>query len=331
MVPKRRTPVPSLPETDDAVTAQQRILVIKHAALGDFVQAMGPFAAIRAHHPGARITLLTTKPYAELGRACPYFNEVWTDPLPKTWDVAGTLKLRRLLRSVKFDMVYDLQTSDRTGTYFHTMGDPPWSGIAHGCDYFHATQDRELMHVLDRQAEQLAMAGIPETPPPDLSWLEADLEPLHPPKHFVLMAPGGSAHRPHGRWPSDRFAALGNLLGLKGIASVVLGTRLDHDAIKVIIGNCPTAMSLADRTPFAAIAALARKAMGAIGNNTGPMQLVAATGCPSVVLFSADGDPALCAPRGAVACLRRDHLSDLPVEDVAAALESGPAALREAA
>ena len=34
-----------------------RVLVIKLAALGDFAQAFGPFAAIRAHHPGARITL----------------------------------------------------------------------------------------------------------------------------------------------------------------------------------------------------------------------------------------------------------------------------------
>ncbi|HVI50694.1 MAG TPA: glycosyltransferase family 9 protein [Candidatus Sulfotelmatobacter sp.] len=313
------------------MATQPRILVIKHSALGDFIQAMGPFAAIRAHHKDARITLLTTKPYAEMGRICPYFDEVWTDPLPKAWDVTGMMKLRRLLRSVKFDMVYDLQTSERSNSYFHTMGDPPWSGIAHGCEYFHANHDRDLMHVMERQTEQLAMAGIPETPSPDLSWLDADLSALHPPKRFVLMAPGGAAHRPHSRWPSDRFAALGNLLGLKGISTVVLGTRLDHDAIKVIVGNCPTAMSLADRTPFAVIAALARKALGAVGNDTGPMQLIAAAGCPSVVLFSAETDPAVCAPRGAVACLQNESLTDLPVENVAAALESGPAALREAA
>ena len=36
----------------------------------------------------------------------------------------------------------------------------------------------------------------------------------------------------------------------------------------------------------------------AIGNDTGPMHLIAAAGCPSVVLFSRDSDPALCAPRG---------------------------------
>ena len=41
----------------------ERILIIKLGALGDVVLACGPFEAIRKHHPGAKITLLTTKPY----------------------------------------------------------------------------------------------------------------------------------------------------------------------------------------------------------------------------------------------------------------------------
>ena len=47
----------------------RRVLVIKLGALGDFVQGFGPFAAIRAHHPTAHITLLTTRPFAALAEA----------------------------------------------------------------------------------------------------------------------------------------------------------------------------------------------------------------------------------------------------------------------
>ncbi len=50
-----------------------RILVIRLGALGDFVQSFGPFAAIRAHHPDANVTLLTTAPFAELARQAPWF------------------------------------------------------------------------------------------------------------------------------------------------------------------------------------------------------------------------------------------------------------------
>jgi len=307
----------------------KRVLVIKLSALGDFVQAMGPFAAIRAHHPEAKITLLTTKPYVGLAEQSPYFDEVWTDTRPKAWDVAGVMRLRKMLRSAKVEMVYDLQTSDRSSTYYHIMGDPPWSGIANGCSHPHANPDRDLMHTIDRQAEQLAMAGIAPTPLPDLSWVKADIARLLVPRRAVLLVPGGAPHRPGKRWPADRFAALGNQLAAKGLYPVVLGTRADAEAIKVILGNCPHAMSLADQTSFADVVVLARHALGAIGNDTGPMHLIAAAGCPAVVLFSNESDPSLCAPRGRVEVIAAEELGQLPLEQVEAALAEGPAALRD--
>ncbi len=134
-----------------------RILVIKLGALGDFVLAFGPFAAIRAAHPDAEITLLTTPPFAELARAAPWFDRVVTDTRPPPWHLPGLLRLRRALRG--FDRVYDLQTSGRSGWYFRLAGRPAWSGIARGCSLPHANPGRNAMHTLERQREQLAMAG----------------------------------------------------------------------------------------------------------------------------------------------------------------------------
>ncbi|MTJ81184.1 MAG: glycosyltransferase family 9 protein [Telmatospirillum sp.] len=308
---------------------QQRILVIKFSALGDFVQAMGPFAAIRAHHPGARITLLTTKPFVALAEQSPYFDEVWVDSRPRPWEVAGLMRLRKMLRSVKFDMVYDLQTSDRSSSYFHLMGDPPWSGIAHNCAFPHANPDRDLMHTIDRQAEQLLMAGVPSTPAADLGWVSADISRFGLPLRFALLVAGGSPHRPYKRWPAENFAAVARHLAGQGIVPVLLGTHADDEAIRSVTAACGMARSLSGQTCFQDIVVLARDAVGAVGNDTGPMHLIAAAGCPSVVLFSGESDPALCAPRGAVTILRRDELSHLPVEEVVEALAAGPAALRE--
>ena len=54
-----------------------------------------------------------------------------------------------------------------------------------------------------------------------------------------------------------------------------------------------------------------------ISADTGPMHLIAAAGCRSIVLFSHDSDPERCAPRGrSVTVLRRPDLADLPVEAV---------------
>ena len=62
-----------------------------------------------------------------------------------------------------------------------------------------------------------------------------------------------------------------------------------------------------------------------MGNDTGPMHLVAAMGTPSLVLFSDDSDPALCAPRGpsgeeTVRVLRVADLRALAPETVLASL-----------
>jgi ADP-heptose:LPS heptosyltransferase len=299
------------------VTPPPRILVIKLSALGDFVQAMGPFAAIRAHHPDARITLLTTKPYAAMAKASPYFDEVWVDHRPKPWDVPGMLRLRKMLRSAKFQMVYDLQTSERSSRYFHLVqSGTSWSGIASNASHPHDNPDRNSMHTLDRQADQLRMAGIPETPLPDLSWVERDLRKFRLPQRFVLMVPGGAAHRTEKRWPAERYGAIARRLGERGIASVLIGTEEDHKAIDSVLAASKTAMSLADHTDLLDIPAIARQAWAAIGNDTGPMHMAAAAGCRSIVLFSHESDPALCAPRGRVAILRKPNLAQLEVDEV---------------
>ncbi|CCG39784.1 glycosyltransferase family 9 protein [Magnetospirillum molischianum] len=300
----------------------RRILVIKLGALGDFVQALGPFAAIRARFPTASITLLTTRPFVGLARACPWFDEVWIDDKPRFWQIRRLLTLRRRLRGGGFDRVYDLQTSDRSSSYFRLIGGTvEWSGIARGCSHPHANPNRDRMHTIERQREQLAMAGIPDVPPPDLSWVAAGTTTdfgLGDP--YVLICPGGAAHRPAKRWPAERFGAVAARLTKRGLIPVLLGTEAEAEAIATIRATCPKAVDLSGRTGFLDILGLGRSAVAAIGNDTGPMHLIAAAGCPSVVLFSADSNPDLCAPRGRVTILRRPNLADLGEAETTAAL-----------
>ncbi len=299
------------------------ILVIKLAALGDVVQATGPFAAIRAHHAGARIVLLTMKPYADFARQSPWFDEVWVDAKPRLLDLPAMLELRARLLNGGFSRVYDLQTSDRSGWYFHLMrpNPPEWSGIARGCSHPHANPERDAMHTLDRQAEQLRMAGIGQTPPPDLSWAKTDASRFNLPSRFALLAAGGAKHRPAKRWPAERFAALARNLAAKGIAPVLLGTQDDALAIQTVLAACPEAIDLSSRTSFADIACLARMAVACVGNDTGPMHLAAPGGRPCLVLFSSESNPALCAPRGGnVQVLQRSDLAALSVDEVISAL-----------
>jgi ADP-heptose:LPS heptosyltransferase len=306
------------------VTAdRERILVVKLGALGDVVQATGPFTAIRAHHADARITLLTTAPYADFLRPSGWFDEVLVDARPGWRDPRGWAALRRKLRGGDYRRAYDLQTSGRSAIYFRLFwpASPEWSGAVAGCSHRHANPARDAMHTLERQAEQLAMAGIGSVPPPSLDWVAADTSRFELATPYVLLVAGGSQHRPEKRWPAAQFVKLARRLAARGVTPVLIGTRAEAGVNAMIAAFCDAARDLTGATGFADIVGLARGAAAAVGNDTGPMHLVATAGTPSLVLFSQFSDPALCAPWGAdVQALRRPLLAELPVDEVEAAL-----------
>ncbi|HVB68636.1 MAG TPA: glycosyltransferase family 9 protein [Acetobacteraceae bacterium] len=325
--PALSTPAPGRYETGAAshgttTIASDSILVIKLGALGNVVLSLGPMAAIRHHHPEAAITLLTTDPYARWLAGAPWFDRIWSDGRPAWWDAPALLRLRRRLISGGFRRVYDLQTSGRSSRYFHLFpraGRPEWSGIAAGCSHPDRQPHREAMHDIDRQIGQLRQAGITTVAPGDLSWSRADLSDFGLPARFALLVPGSSGHRPGKRWPAAQYGRLAAALAARGITPVVLGTAAERPLAAQIVG-ASGALDLTGRTGFAELASLGRAAEVAVGNDTGPMHLLAAAGCRAVVLFSRESDPALCAPRGSmVTVLQRPDLAALPGEDVLAA------------
>ena len=103
----------------------------------------------------------------------------------------------------------------------------------------------------------------------------------------------------------------------RGLTPVVVGAADESDLGQAIVAEAPSAIALTGRTSLLELGGLARRARIAVGNDTGPMHATAALGCPSLVLFSEESDPARCAPRGdTVGTMRRIRLKDLPVADV---------------
>lgn len=314
----------------------ERILVIKLSALGDFVLALAAMKRIRQAHPKAHITLLTTPPFEALARICPYFNAVDIGGRPESF--RDWMALRKRLKAANYDRVYDLQTSSQSNRIFQILrpNPPAWSGIALGCSLPHGNTLRNGMHTLERQADQLMYAGIwPDAPtepgaapPPDLSWVLKAAPPERPvpgsnkPRPYVMFVPGGSAHRPEKRWPVEKYSELARILYGRGFDIVVIGGPQETELAHAIQRAAPRARDLTGRTDFASVAMLGAKAALAVGNDTGPLHLAAAAGAPTIVLFSKASDPALSAPRGRVAILRSDNLTDLPVAQVAQAVNS---------
>ena len=302
--------------TTAAALHQASILIVKLGAFGNIILSLAAFAAIRQHHRSARISVLTSAAYAEWLRTFPYFDSVLVDPRPAWWDVPALRRLRRMLQDGHYDRVYDLQTSTRSSRYFQLFPPkhrPEWSGIAFGASLPDRDPRRNQLHDTIRQQGQLRQAGITEFPAADLSWCRGDLARFGLPADFALLVPGSSPDRLAKRWPAKQFQALTDRLATQGIACVILGT----DAERGLAAQIPSAINLIGQTSFGDLADLARSARSAVGNDTGPMHLIATAGCKAITLFSNDSDPTQCAPAGPwTRVLQRPNLADLPVEAV---------------
>ena len=169
---------------------------------------------------------------------------------------------------------------------------PEWSGIAFGCALPDRDPRRNVLHDTERQQGQLRQAGITAFPPADLSWCRGDIARFGLPADFALLVPGSSPDRPAKRWPAQRYQALAEHLSGRGIKSVVIGAAPE----KPLAAEIPAAIDLIGQTSFGDLADLARVARFAVGNDTGPMHLIAAAGCPSITLFSNESESrAMCA------------------------------------
>lgn len=299
--------------------SDRSVLIVKLGAFGDFFLAQTAFEAIRRHHAGDRLTLLTIPQLAPLARMSGRFDEVWEDPRGRS--LSAYLAVRRMLRARHFDRVYDLQCTGRTDRYCWLLFPgpwPEWSGTARFASHNDAYPKRRKVPVLERYARQLRPFGIELAPHADLSWLDADVGRFGLDGDYALLIPGSSAGRPDKRWPL--YPALAQALAGRGVRPVVLGTSIEKDLAAAITAACPDALDLTERTNIAEIGALARHAWASVGNDTGPTHLVAAVGGPTVALFSDASNPIHASGRR-VLVHHRPTFDTMDVDGVMAAIE----------
>lgn len=318
---------PALPSRSKATTndhspcAAAPVLIIKLGALGDFFMALPAMRGIRAHHADRPLYLLTIPGLSGLARDSGLFDAVLEDP--KGPFPLGHWRMARLIRDMKCHRVYDLQGSRRTAWYFRLMGGraPEWAGPAPGCALPRPPRPPGA-HRSDWYAAQLSALGIAVPPLEDPAWLWTETESFRLPPSYCLVVAGGSAHRPGKRWPTGRYICLLETL-FPQVVPVLIGTSIDAEANREIAQAVPGAIDLTGKTSLAALASLARVALFALGNDTGPMHVIAATGCVSVVLYSQESDPGFIAPLGSrVTCIQQKSLEQLEMDEVLRALPS---------
>ena len=301
----------------------EKILIIKHGALGDIIQGIDAYAAIRHSHSNAEITLLTAAPFAGLARSMPFFDHVEIDKRAKAWNVPALFKIRSFMKA-GWTRIYDLQSSKRTRHYFKSLvpKDVEFVGVHDGVS--HPIPDMTGVNNRDRMVKTAEIGGCVEVDAP-IDWLH-ERRPDDAPTQdmswgrYAVLIPGCSPAKPEKRWLGKGYASLAASLSAKGITPLLAGTDLDRRAGDEVLAHCSNPDDIVDmisKTSLMGLAGLLRGASLVVGNDTGPIFMAARLGAPTIMVMSRHTDPAMSAPYGQNAdWIKRDDLHDLSAEDV---------------
>ena len=265
----------------------EKILIIKLGALGDMILAEGAIRDIRAHHPNAAITLLTSPFLISLLRNHACINHFISHLKRPRWDIFYLFFLIYNLRKKRFDYVYDLQNNHRTALYHKLMLPITWSGKTRFSTYRYPQDHSQSTSCCSQLSAQLAVANVPiqYCMHPNWSWL---CEPAHDIMHqfqlspgFILILPGCSKRHPEKRWPG--FAQLSTQLQSNGF-HVVFATGPEEIEL---INSTPGTWVLDHGKPIALpkLLGLSQQAALVIGNDSGPIHLLACNQTQGIALF----------------------------------------------
>ena len=264
------------------------ILIIKLGSLGDVVQISGALRDIREHHKNEKITILTTSKYINLFKNCPYVDNCLEDERLPRYNIFYLLRLRKIINSLNFNKVYDLQNSNRTNFYRKfLLNVKNWSSSRD------IPENKYNNSVLQRFDEQLRKSNIKTlyTLKPDFSWAaeKANNYNLDTDKKYILFFPFCSRDLIHKRWPY--FSELINLI------------KQNHPEYSLVVAPGPgeieeaksldVKIAINNNLPlnFFELASLIKKSHLVIANDTGPAHMAAHLGARGFTLFGPHTTP----------------------------------------
>ena len=297
------------------------ILIIKHGALGDLIQITSSLKSIRQKYPDSKITLLTDIKFKFFSDRIIFVDEIIYENRPSFFRIDKWLTIIFKIIKRRFNIVFDLQNSDRTSVYYFFIklfnSKTVWSGNRRGGKFKYHPKNFESIPIKDRIKNQLVLMDIEIYDKPDISWMMKKNIINLPNNDFVILLPGSSLEHKHKRWPAEKFAELANYLKEKKIDSIILGqSHSEGEELKKIKLLAPKIIDFSDQD-LDCLATTASKAIGAIGNDTGPTFVAAAAGCPITWLLSNHTDPNITQLLGSkVNTLKKDNIIDITIDEV---------------
>ncbi len=276
---------------------QKKILIIKFGGLGDIILSLEAMFAIFKHH-SRKLVLLTEKPFDDFLRESKWFEKIITIERSLFY-FNDIISFKKKILGMDFDYVYDLQTSNRTSNYLKIFKhkETITNGIGKHAKISHTNLNRDEMHTIKRQRDQLALSNVYYKSKPNLNWLfNSDF--LVPKKDYVMVVPGGSKKRKNKRIPTGIYCKIIDFLINVKLEVLIIGSKDDSLICNEIKNKVPGVKNLCCKTNLFDVAKLSKNSVFSIGNDTGPMHLISKGGRETLVFFTKFSKPELCQPVG---------------------------------
>ncbi|UCF02578.1 MAG: glycosyltransferase family 9 protein [Deltaproteobacteria bacterium] len=289
------------------------ILIVKLSALGDVVQSIPAFEALRNHYASAHITWLVEEEAAGLLQYYPGLDEIlvcrrcsWLKELrnPLLWPKVSfdIFRFCGNLRQRYYDVIIDLQGLLKSAI---------WVGLARGRRKIGFDRTREGSwrflnerlppydpdrHALERYLDLIRYLGADGDSfrvhdlwtPTEERLLQERLSQIRPNSGSPLVACHPISRWQTKLWPEANFTRLAVELITRLRATVVFtGSTQDRDTITRIIGETDVGglYNWAGTTNLRELAYVYKNANVVVSTDSGPMHLAAVLGTPVVALF----------------------------------------------
>ena len=269
------------------------ILIIKHGSLGDIAQASGAIQDIYENHKNDQIYALTTKPFINLLKRCPYIKDVILDKRLSRFNLIYIYLLMRKIKKLNISKVYDLQNSSRTSLYkrilFPNSNYEKWSSSITTLPDNTKKEEFDKISVLERFNHQLKTSGINTvyTLKPDFTWSCEDINHIKIEfelKKYIVLFPFCSPHLIIKKWPF-----------YNELIRLIKKNFLDE--FKVVLAPGPNevsetknfdAITILDNEKvlnISQLASLIKDSSFVVANDTGPAHMAAHLGVKGLSLF----------------------------------------------
>ena len=298
-----------------------RILLIHPGALGDLVQALPAFSAVRGRYPTAHLTLSTAVQFADVVRPLSLFDALDTFDARVAYGdsvaarAALLVRLAATFRAQHFDTVGVFKAAPVYAALAAASGAPVRAGWTRGWGARLLTAPLPIdpqRHRADRYFDVARALGAAVEDATPVAWPHVDLPAAFAAaaqrargERLVAVAPGGARNikqeNRSRRWAGASYgAALLAATRHDPLTAVLLGAASDRDdadtVIATLAGRVPV-IDLIGQTTVAGARAVISACDAFLGNDSGLMHVAGTTTTPIVAVFG-PSDPRAAAPRG---------------------------------